>query len=185
MKPVINFWRCIPQNHINFLMTTLLQPWSTWWNAIVIDTHATDMHAWPSTFTQGECNHALIPICNTPSSEVHPSSQPTGKTCDGRGYYKGFNILADLKEIESTELIKQTHPHQQLHSHETCHPLRHHVPGPYWCFKPLNRKSLSCYRQDNDQQLKVTLIGLCANNCGLFSADLCQRPQDLSDFSSP
>ena len=36
------------------------------WNETVRDTHANEMHAWPRTFTQGERNHARIPIYNTP-----------------------------------------------------------------------------------------------------------------------
>jgi len=41
--------------------------------------------------------------CDTPSSQVHPSNQLAKKTCDERGYYKGFNILGDLKEMELME----------------------------------------------------------------------------------
>lgn len=49
---------------------------------------------------------------NIPSSKVHPRIQKTEKIFDERGYYKGVNLLSDLKEMESLELIKQTHPQE-------------------------------------------------------------------------
>lgn len=67
-------------------------------------------------------------------------------------------------------------------NHATDHKRTIHQHANPWLF---NLWLLSCYRNDNIQQPKVALIGLCASDCILFSIELCQWPQNLSHFSSP
>jgi len=73
------------------------------WNASVRDTHETDMHAWqthnPSSLRGETCFDTTYV---TPFSHIYPSNHPTGLNMWGEAAVIGFNLLCDLKEMEST-----------------------------------------------------------------------------------